>query len=298
LKVPAIVMAGDLGAAKPIFGQSKIYLEIEGVPMVARVVATLQRVPEVSEIWVIGDRQRLEKALSSPDFEQDLEMPMRILEQHSNLYENAWTAFKHSLPGADGREPAGPDLDFQVLYISGDLPLATPEEISTFIREGQALDCDYALGLARDSSLGRYSAESSGGRGLDIAYFNLRDGRLKQNNLHLAKPGRILNRRYIQDLYRHRHMRKFGNMAGLIGKLLFREGGIAIFFFYVLMHLAGVADRNGWKRSARWIRHGVTVKVNEWGVSKLMDCRFRFVISDYGGCAIDVDTEEDYNIIR
>ena len=36
-----------------------------------------------------------------------------------------------------------------MLYVSGDLPLATPEEISFFVRGGQALDCDYALGLTQ-----------------------------------------------------------------------------------------------------------------------------------------------------
>jgi GTP:adenosylcobinamide-phosphate guanylyltransferase len=300
VKVPAIVTAGDRGAAKAIYGQSKVYLEIDGIPLVVRVVQALQQVPEVSEVWVVGDRDRLDELFARPKFSEGLEKPLHIVGQYSNLYENAWETFKRTLPGAgpDGREPVGDDYDFQVLYLSGDLPLATPQEISRFIQDGQGLGCDYALGLSPARVLEHYAADDSGRSGLDIAYFNTRDGRLKQNNLHLAKPSRVLNRNYIQDLYSHRHMRKFGNMVGLIGKLLFREGGIAIFFFYMVMHLAGLADRSGWKRLASWIRYCVTVKANEWGVSKLLACRFRFVVSDYAGCAIDVDTEADYDVIQ
>lgn len=293
-------MAGDRGAARAIFGQSKVFLEIRGIPMVVRVVRTLQQVLEVSEVWVVGDRDRLEELFARPQYKEGLTKPLHIVEQHANLYENTWETYKRTLPGAgpEGREPIGDDHDFQVSYVAGDLPFATPHEISHFIAEGQRLDCDYALGLTRASALERFTANSSGRSGLDIAYINMRDGRMKQNNLHLVKPSRILNRHYIQDMYHHRHMRKFGNMVGLIGKLLFRKGGIAICFFYIVMHSAGLADRRGWKRLAHWIRYGVTIKANEWGIGKLMDCRFRFVISDYGACAIDVDTEEEYEIIQ
>ena len=60
------------------------------------------------------------------------------------------------------------------------------------------------------------------------------------------------------------------------------------------MHAGGFADRKGFPGLARWIRSFVTLRVNEWGISKLMDCQFRFVLSDVGGCAIDVDTEDEY----
>ncbi len=44
MAIPAIVTAGDRGAAKAIYGQSKVYLEIAGRAMVAHVVAALQTV--------------------------------------------------------------------------------------------------------------------------------------------------------------------------------------------------------------------------------------------------------------
>jgi len=298
--ISAIVMAGDRGAAKPIYGQSKVYLEIDGLPMVVRIVLVLQLVAQIDEVWIVGDFDRLEALFADPEIRRQIHKPLHITAQHANLYENAWETFKRTLPGAgpEGRTPEGDDLDARVLYLSGDLPFATPQEISHFIEQGIALDCDYVLGLVSEAALATYLRESSKEDGLDIAFFNIREGRLRQNNLHLAKPARILNRGYIQDMYRHRHMRAFGNMIGLVGALLFREGGIAIAFFYLLMHLSGLADRMGWKRLARFIRYGVTLKVNEWGISKLLDCRFRFSVSDVGGCAIDVDTEEEYELVQ
>ncbi|MCZ6463189.1 MAG: hypothetical protein O7A09_02540 [Proteobacteria bacterium] len=45
MSIPAIVTAGDGHAAKRVYGESKVYLELGGRPLVAQVVATLQRVP-------------------------------------------------------------------------------------------------------------------------------------------------------------------------------------------------------------------------------------------------------------
>jgi hypothetical protein len=298
--IPAIVTAGDRGAAKAIYGRSKVYLEVASRPLVARVVVTLQSVPEVDEVWVVGDRDRLEAIFSAPRIQSELTKPLHITEQHTNLYENAWETYKRALPGAppEGREPEGDDLDQTVLYVSADLPFATPQELSHFINEGVLLGCDYALGLVTQSSLESYLRTNENPEGLDIAFFNLRDGRLRQSNLHLAKPARILNRHYIQDMYRHRHMREFHNMVGLGSKLLVREGGLALLFFYMLMHLGGLVDRLGLKPLAWLISRGVSLARNEWGISKLMNCRFRFVVSEVGGCAIDVDTEDEYDRIE
>lgn len=300
VRIPAIVMAGDRGAAKAIYGQSKVYLEVDGVPMVVRIVLTLQLVGQVDEVWVVGDRDRLDAVFADSEFRSQIHKPLHIIAQHANLYENAWETFKRILPGVgpEGRTPEGEDLDVTVLYLSGDLPFATPQEIAHFIAGGAALDCDYVLGLVNEAAITSYLREDPQGDGLDIAFFNLREGRLRQNNLHLAKPARILNRRYIQEMYRYRHMRAFGNMIGLGSILLLRKGGVAILFFYLLMHLGGLADRKGWNRLARIIRYGVTLRVNEWWISKLLDCRFRFIVSDVGGCAIDVDTEEEYERVQ
>ena len=79
MAVPAVVAAGDRGAAKAIHGESKAFLEIEGRTLVAHVVAQLQRVPEVSEVWVVGDAARLERALR-PELDGELTKPLQRIE--------------------------------------------------------------------------------------------------------------------------------------------------------------------------------------------------------------------------
>ena len=60
MSIPAIVTAGDRRAAKAIYGESKAYLEIDTRPLVLHAVQALQAVPEVSEVWVVGNGERLE----------------------------------------------------------------------------------------------------------------------------------------------------------------------------------------------------------------------------------------------
>jgi hypothetical protein len=94
----AVVMAGDRGAARDIRGESKVFLDLDGRPLVAHVVEVLQGVPEVAEVWVVGDSERLEEALEP--LRERLLKPLHILEQFQNLYENAWESYRHALPGS------------------------------------------------------------------------------------------------------------------------------------------------------------------------------------------------------
>jgi len=302
VKIPAIVTAGDGSAAKAVYGESKVFLEIGGKPLVARVVETLQRVPEVSEVWVIGNAERLEKVFARPEVRAGIAKPLHIVPQLRHLWENCWEAYRRTLPGAppEGRDPVSEaDFDHRALYLSGDLPFATPQEISAFIRAGDAAECDYALGLVTQESLQAFLPEKPGAPGIEVAYFNLRENRYRQSNLHLVKPGRLGNRHYIEEMYQHRHQREFGNMLSLAWRLLWsRQGGLTILFFYVLMHLAGLLDRWHWPWLADRIRSVILLRRVEAAVGRILDTRFRFISTDAGGCAIDVDTEEEYDASR
>jgi hypothetical protein len=100
VRVPAVITAGEGRASKAICGQSKVYLEVGGRPLVARVVSILQRVPEVSEIWVVGNAPRLEGVLDDPRLRGELRVPVTIVPQFRNLYENAWQTYRRLLPAA------------------------------------------------------------------------------------------------------------------------------------------------------------------------------------------------------
>ena len=283
-----------------MYGESKVYLEVEGEPLVVHVVRILQRVPEVDEVWVVGDAKRLESAFADERIRKDLSKPLQVVEQFRNLYENCWETYRRSLPGAphDGRDPEGEDLDRKALFLSADLPFATPEEISEFIHLAVGAECDYALGLVPERALLPF-APMDGKPGVDLSYFNLREGRLRQSNLHLAAPGRFGNLHYVESMYEHRHQREWGDMLGLAWQLVrSRQGGLVVAFFYGWMHLAGLADRWGLRTLANWLRLAVTLDRAEKALSRLLDTRFRFITTQLGGCAIDVDTEHEYDVVR
>lgn len=302
MQVPAVVAAGDRGAAKQVHGQSKVFLEIEGLALVARVVLELQDVPEISEVWVIGDSERLAAVLGPPSVQSRLRKPLHVVEQFSSLYENAWEGYRRVLPGAgaEGRDPVTPeDENTAVFYASGDLPFATPAEISDFIRQALALDCDYALGLSTEASLHDFLPREDGTPGIAMASFNLRDGRFRQNNLHLAKPAKLGNRHYIEDMYENRHQQELGQILSLAWRLLTTErGGLAVMWYYGLMHFAGLADRRGWKRTADIVSGWAPLSRIERGCGELLKTDFRFLVTEIGGCAVDIDNEHDYAVAQ
>jgi hypothetical protein len=300
MMIPAVLAAGDQAAAKAIYGESKAFLEIEGRPLVAHVASALQRVPEVSEVWVVGDPERLAAALGRGDLRRELRKPLHVLPQLATLYENVWEAYRRLLPGAGagGREPVAADLDQRVLYLPTDMPFATPEEISCFVREGLALDCDYVLGLVTEESMQAFYP-TPGQPGIRMAYFNLREGRFRQSNLHLVRPARIGNRHYIEQMYRLRFQRRLAPILALAWRLLWSErGGLAIVWYYGLMHLAGFANRHGLRRTADLARRWIPIARIERGCGDLLATRFRFVVTRVGGCAVDVDNEHDFEVAR
>ena len=297
--IPAIVAAGDRRAAKAVYGQSKVYLELGGRALVAHVVMALQDVPEISEVWVVGNAEQLREVFDREEIKRELHKPFHIVPQFRNLYENVWQTYRRLLPGAgsSGRDPEAAEERDLVLYLSADLPFATPQEISQFIQRSDALDCDYACGLVTEESMETFYPTAPGEPGIRMAYFNLCEGRFRISNLHLVRPARIVNRSYIEELYEHRYQKKFGNIVGLAARLIRKEeGGLRILSYYILAHLAGIANRRGWRRLADWIRAWIPLDRVAEACSALLRADFRFAVTDIGGCAVDIDNERDYDV--
>jgi hypothetical protein len=107
----------------------------------------------------------------------------------------------------------------------------------------------------------------------------------------------VKNRFYVEDMYEHRHQKEFGSILGLAWRLLRGErGGFAVVGYYGLMHLTGFADRKGMGRLADMLRRLIPLPRIERGITGLLGGKFRFVITEAGGCAVDIDNEGDYDI--
>jgi GTP:adenosylcobinamide-phosphate guanylyltransferase len=299
MRIPAVVMAGDRRAARAVQGESKVYLKLGGRALVAHAVATLQRVPEVSEVWVVGNAERLEAVLGAEELRRELRKPLTLVPQFRNLYENAWQTYRRLLPGAgpEGRDPG--DDDLPVLYLSADLPFATPQEISEFVRRSTAADCDYAIGLVTAESMQEFAPEGPQLPGIRMACFNLREGRFRQSNLHFVRPARLGNRHYVEEMYEHRYQRELRDIVALAWRILRSEhGGLRVLWYYALMHVAGLADRWGLRGLADRLRRSLPLARIEAAVSGLLRTRMRFVVTEAGGCAIDIDNDEDWVVAR
>jgi hypothetical protein len=202
MPVPAIVTAGDRKASRAIYGESKAYLVVAGRPLVAHVVATLQAVPEVSSVWVVGNAPRLEAALGDPALRGMLRKPLQIVPQFRSLYENGWETYRRALPGApaDGRDPT-PD-DGPALFLSTD-PAVRDAARDLGVHPPLARDRRRLRGgLVTEESMRAFYPEAPGKGGIHMAYFNLREGRFRQSNLHLIRPGRVMNRFYCRGAVR------------------------------------------------------------------------------------------------
>jgi hypothetical protein len=301
VQVPAVVAAGDRGAARAIRGESKAYLCVGERPLVVDAVAVLQRVPEVSEVFVVGDAARLSKLLGDEALRRELVKPLTLVPQFRNLYENAWETYRRVLPGAGpaGRDPATPaDAEQSVLYLSADLPFATAQEISAFVRQSLATGVDYALGLVTEESMEGFYPEP-GKPGIQMAYFNLAQGRFRQSNLHLVKPAKLGRRHYVEEMYRHRYQRELWHALAIAARLLTtRAGGLPVLFSFALMHVAGILDRAGWRRLADRLRRRLDLGRIAGYCGRLLQTDFRFVVTEAGGCAVDVDNERDFDVAQ
>ncbi|MBM4385103.1 MAG: NTP transferase domain-containing protein [Deltaproteobacteria bacterium] len=301
-RVPAIVTAGDGKASRAVYGDAKVYLDLAGRALVSRTVGTLMRVPEVSEVWVVGNAERLEKTLREDrELVASLTKPVYVVPQFGNLYENAWQTFRRLLPGAppEGRDPQGDaELDQRVLYLSADLPFATPQEISVFIQRAVAAGCDYGLGLVTEDSLAPFYPDR-GKPGIELAYFNVANGRVRQSNLHVVRPGRLGHRWYIEHMYEHRYQKELFHALALAWRILTLEGGgISLVLYFAVMHLAGLFDRMRLRGIADSLRQFVSFERINRACSQLLATRFQLIVTEVGGSGLDIDSERDIDIAR
>ncbi len=300
----AVVMAGDRDAYKPVCGQNKALLEIEGVPVIAYVVSALQRCRYVARIFIVGPRERILKALEKVDVGEEECKEVIVVEQGASFFENGWNTFLATLPsqGPEGRTLPEETLRVLhegkvVLFLGADMPLLTHYELEEFIEGCDMQRYDYVAGTTPEEALRPYYP-SKGMPGIRLAYFHFKDSRERQNNLHMLRAFRVVNREYGQLMYRFRHQRRWQNMLLLLRELLgTRELTAGMVFRFFLLHVCRLLGRIPWMPLNRLLRGFLDKGRIEEDIGSLLKTRFVTTTTHYGGAALDVDDQEQFAVI-
>src|SRR5262245_49270881 len=291
----AILVAGDRGASRPVRGTSKAFVELAGRPMVVHVLEALLHTDEVSEVYLVGDPARLSRAITEHGclaLAAARGRPIHIVPQRDTLYANVWYTFLRTLP------PGRADEKHAVLVVPADIPLVIPEEIATFVERAAKTGGDYVVGLSPESALAPFGPRD-GAPGVEMAYFNLREGRFRQNNLHWVRPLRMGNRSYVDEMYENRYQKELGSQIALAWRVLRKEWrNLWVLGCYFMIHIAGVLHRRGYVALSDRVRALVPLAAIERASSALLKTRFRTVTTELGGAAIDVDNDVDLEIVE
>jgi CTP:molybdopterin cytidylyltransferase MocA len=297
----AIVMAGERDAYKPVCGENKALLEIEGTPVIAYVISALQRCRYVSRIFVVGPADRIREALARAEIGEAGGKEVTVVEQWTSLLENGWNTFLATLPS---RTPDGKPLPEEalrtqyegktVLVLGSDMPLLTHYELEEFIEDCDMHRYDYVLGMTSEEDLEPYYPQK-GMPGIRLAYFHFKDSRERQNNLHMIRVFRVVNREYTELMYRFRHQRRWRNILLLFWTLLrLPELKLGMILRFCLLHLCRLLGRIPLNRL---LRRFLDKGRLEEDLSLLLRTRFAMTMTSYGGAALDIDDKEQFAVI-
>jgi len=300
-QLDVIVTAGDRDASRPVLKTNKIFLPIANIPVIDYVLSAVERTRATGRIFVVGDKARLEDALSVANNPFQGRCPITIIEQSNSLYDNVWKAFLHTLPdykpGMDWQTYAESEADKAVLVMPGDIPLATPAEIDAFVDHCDLARYDYFLGMTPESALEPYAPQADR-PGIRMTHFPLRDVKVRQNNLHLVKPFRVANRHYIQRVYNHRYQKTWSDILKLCWQIvILPHVSLGCLSAFACLHMAHVITRLGWGASP-WFRPlFLDLPMVASRLSQALQTRVTMVPTYYGGCTLDVDNAEHYEAI-
>ncbi len=293
-----LLLAGEGESSYKVYHQHKAFLHLQGKTIVSHVLESLHRVPSVRSIYLIGQKDSLRRTLAEDGVPLDAPKPVHLLQQRENLYQNIWHAFLATLPEPvpEAELETSPYADRAVLIVPCDAPLITPHEVEYFIRKSDLTRYDHILGLTPESCLKPFYPE--GGRpGIRMAYLHLKEGNFRINNLHLVRPVRIGNRRYIQEMYQYRYQRNIRNVIPFALKLLLRDRyhGYRLYLGLVLSLLAA---RWHCPRLEACFRNWVPKAALERWVSQGLATRFFGLTVPFPGAALDIDNEEDFRALE
>jgi len=183
------------------------------------------------------------------------------------------------------------------LYISGDIPLVSPFEIDNFLYRCDLARYDYFLGIASAEHLDFFRPQR-GRPGISTHFFHIKEGRFRQNNLHLVKPLRVANRNYIQQVYDYRYQRDPRNILRLAQEILKVHVGWKGLWCYGLLHWHQLLSRMRLNPLTVPTRALLPLLFIERCVSRVLGTRFVTTVTPLVGAVLDIDNEKDYKAMR
>lgn len=218
----AVVLAADRTGKDPITQHSgaacKAFAPVAGVPMIIRVLDTLQACDLISTIILCGPPESLH--------EHCPELKQRIASGQVTWLPNLDSPSRSAEHGLNHIPP-----DMPVLVTTADHALLTPAIVRDFLQNAAVTPCDAAVGAVSETAL------SAAFPGCKRTIIRLRDGGFRGCNLYaFNQRGRALVRfwRQAEDL-RKRPWRLIGKVLGLktvflylIGQLTSQQGLAAV----------------------------------------------------------------------
>jgi hypothetical protein len=290
----AVLLAGDRGASRTVCGKNKSFLPINGIPLFIHVLRALEQSVLIRRICIVGPYAPLEQALDAYREPPAQGKPLMLCEQGDSLFHNVWNGFLKIAPAARSAVAPSPDLhEMAVLYISGDVPLVTPFEIDSFLRSCDRTRHDYFLGIASADNL-TFCRPRLGTPGISTHFFHIKEGRFRQNNLHVVKPLKVTNRTYIQKVYDFRYQRDLRNILRLGREFLKLHVGWQGFWCYGLLHWHQFLSRMHLDPLTVPTRFLLPRSFIEGCISRVLGTRFVTTVTPLAGAVLDIDNERDY----
>jgi len=294
----AVLVAGEGADSHRVCDQHKALLKIKDKFVIQHVIETLQQVPSIGNIHVAGPRDKLSAAFKKGGINTTTPKNIKIVQQKSNLFENAWHAFLTSLPGylPDSKPDLAQFKERAVLIVPCDTPLITPHEVTHFIDHCDMTNYDYVLGLTPEQRMTHFYPHADR-PGIKMAYMHMREKNYRINNLHMVRPIKVIQRKHINTMYAFRYQKNVLN-AILLGLYLMGKEQPKSLQYLSGLQLAMLCNRLRLKKLTKLFSRWTPKEDLEKAISGLMDTRFQGLEVPYPGAALDIDNDRDYHTME
>jgi len=296
MSVDAVIVAGDGRAARKVFKKNKALLDVAGKPIISHIVEVLKDCPDIGNIVVVGPKDSFQEVIGGFD--------VHIASQKRSLAENGWEGFLQTLPEyrEKGELTQGiitKYLNKHVLFLSGDIPLISVEEVEEFLSRCDMDKYDYVAGITSEEILKLFGPRK-GRPGIKMATFHTREGNFRQNNLHMVKPFILINSiDLVLKGYEYRYQKEFLNIIRTLTEIIkLGPGKIGkTMFLYLLLQISAGFSALGMEPLARISCYPVRRERLEKLLSAILAAKVKIEETTVGGAALDVDNEKDFMVL-